>query len=356
MKKNILIIAIILLVFGYSNVHSEEVYHRGYSTRVGEFELTNPNPDNPILYVLTTNIYNIYSEGQEDLGYWDYNEDINLESLGIDLGDYKVLSEEKYVPNNFTFDNDNLIRSVTKYSKTQKDFDRFYYKEADDSRNNNECYIEGKTLYLYYNFKLRRDFSILNLNQYSKLPNYEETLTEFFQLGSDGKEYINNLKNNNRMGYEYSHTDLYTCSTVIKLEKKPVKPPLVDTMGYAGKWKSSSDKEDYYTLHVEVSEKYKDKYFVALDYHGSWGGAISAGYIELKEGKQYLSKHGEWEYYEGEPYPTFYIELKNGKANITASVPFSIKHGDKLTFDLFEKGPKIFDLEKGLESFMHIYE
>lgn len=77
-------------------------------------------------------------------------------------------------------------------------------------------------------------------------------------------------------------------------------------------WKSSADTSDYWPVIIHTSEKHKDKYYAALNYTGNWGGIVSHGYIDFKEGKQYLSKHLEWKYYENEPYPTFYIELKDG--------------------------------------------
>lgn len=345
MKKLVLIfiLVICLTTSSTSFANSDEQFHYRWGG-MGNKELTNEDLNNPKLYVFLSGLLLTSSPKDlqtDHLPLWELS---YPEIPGFNYKDYDIVDSYPYNPNTFDFSAKNVWRLVSPSIKTQNDFDRIMYRPEGVETGQDFYFFNEGELRGGISYSLKKSQATLDLNKYMKLPGAEKALAEKYQWNEYNIEEFRNYFYGTIPGKEhYTDRHLFTYSIVIELEKKEVeekveekdvKPKLEDTFGYAGVWKSSLDEGDYWTVIIEVSQKRKDNYIAALNYTGgTMGGIMSRGYIEFKNGKQYLSKDTEWMYYEGEPYPTFYIDLHDGKVDIITDISFSRTFGDRLTFD-----------------------
>lgn len=222
MKKHFAVVIIaIFILLNFSNVSLADYDHRTWPFQIGKYELTNPNPDNPKLYVLHTGLSVLLSNDEHDLGYMDIQLLDDFNYLGIDFNDYEVLSYKVYNPDDFDFNNDNVIRAMTPYSKNQDDFDRFYYRPGNLQWGESFFVAEG-CLRGGFQFRYNKDLAICDLNKYLKLPGAEETLIDLYQLGDLADRFIEFAKGNTGFddSYSYSDSHLFSYALVVELEKK----------------------------------------------------------------------------------------------------------------------------------------
>lgn len=228
MKKNLLyLIIVISILFGCSSISLADDNYKVQSFVIDRYELTNPNPDNPKLYVLLTWLEVSLSNGQEDLGMWDIYTLNDFSNLGISLDEYEVLSSGEYNPKEFDFSNDNVIRVITPYAKTQDDFNRFYYRSNSDQWGM-DYHISRGVLEGTSQANFNRNLAIYDLNEYFKLPGAEKTIVDLYQIGDEAEDFIAFAKDYANFDDTkiYSDSHLYSCSILVELEKKPNELPV----------------------------------------------------------------------------------------------------------------------------------
>ena len=345
MKKGFILLIIITLILGNFNISHANMLYGVRTLVLDDLTGTNLDSDEDTIYVLITGITVDNSSDDSNSG-WSTIEFVI--DLGIDLNNYEVKEIYPYDPSTFSFKTPNLYRTITNHSETQREFNEFYYQSIYSDPDwlwgfqgeVKETYLHG-----FFEAGFKPEYARYNLDNMLKIPGGEKQVLEAFPIkDNNSRDYFKNLIGKNVSGTREEFTSrLYTQSVIFQLEKISSELPVQeDPMGYAGVWKSSADINNYFTLIIESSDKYKDKYLVALNSQaGIEVGITSIGYIEFKEDKQYLSRQHDWEYYEGEPYPTFYIELQDGKAVISTDNPFSKMFGNKVTFDLQNKDPGV---------------
>ena len=287
MRKNIIFLLLIILVIGHSSISLAKVSSWDeVGFEVGNYELTNVNTDNPKLSILSTVVYPMFSDGEEDFGYWETSIDFNFEELGINLHDYEVVSSRHYTPSNFSFSTDNLIRSVTKYSKTKDDFDRYYNSQVNNVEEY-ETYMADGSLHISFIKSIEKKHASFNLKEYYQLPGSEESIIELYQLGNRAEEFIKNTKANKKDGYEYSQSHLFTESLVIELEKKSTEMPVP-----AGDFiKALNEAEFVFLSHRYDNANYRDLVSV-------WENIVDEFnnyYLDTKWTESYMrNEHGDY--------------------------------------------------------------
>lgn len=323
--------------------------------------LQNPNEENLKYYTLVT-VGAMIVRDKNEFGdgefFWSgfY--------LPIENKNIKNLKMYPYEPS-ISFDLENFSREITKYSKTQQEYNHYYYQKINNSEltqlSIEESKENPKELLGNYSFGYFTDKFTLDIAKLLKVPNGEQVIYDFLNVTKEDKSYkyikntIDQVKqDDNKSGY------IFFYSFVVEWEEENLNVSYDNIDSYMGYWRNTPYKKNW-SLWMKDSDKISaqekemlwpdeligefktesNNIYIDFQYSGNQGGSMIAGYIEPKLERQEIKGFSSFM----DENVKFFIEFKDGKVIIEATEDFSKNEGNKMIFDKHIPNVQLYDWE-----------